>query len=173
MLLNFKWLGVSVLLLGGLAGCAGMAAQRQQDAWQQARQIMQDCQVKRIAGELPNRVASVQCSNGPAGQVIAASGYPHMDLVQVFFAYRLAAAQRMDEGTITEADANLQFAELYTRLRNEEQRRGLLAQQAYSQRLQGYGAMLQGLAAWNQSVTPPASIGPITCWGTGNMVTCR
>ena len=163
----------SVCLVLVVAGCASIAHQRQQEVIQQADQIAHACRAKRLSGELSGHVASAQCSTGPARQVIAASGYPYINLMEVFLAYRMAAAQRVDAGALTESEANLLLTELRSRLVSEEQRRNLMSQQAYNQQLHSYGMMLQGLAAWNQAMTPPLPVGQITCWQTGNMVTCR
>jgi hypothetical protein len=139
---------------------------------------MAECKERRLSGELTSHVASALCSNDRARQVIAASGYPHMDLADLLFAYRMALARRTDEGQLSEQEANLQLAELRTRLASEEQRRNIMtqqvelqAQQAYSHWLQGYGTLLQGLGTWNQSLTPTAHTGPVTCFRSGNAVT--
>jgi hypothetical protein len=163
------------ILILAVAGCAASALQRQHEAWQQALQIILECREKRLAGELSSHLASSQCSNSRARQVIAASGYPHMDLVDLFLAYRTALAQRVDTGLLSEAEANLQYAELRTRIVSEEQRRNIAAQQAYSQQLQNYNALLQGLAAWHQATQPPPIpqlSGPVTCSRFGNTITC-
>jgi hypothetical protein len=162
-------LGLIVLTL---SGCAPFAAQRQREAIQEATRIAEACQQKRLSGELPNRVASAQCSNDRMHQVVAASGYPHMDLFDLFLAYRLALARRLDEETMTEEEARLKASELLTRIRTEEQQRNLMAQQAESQRLQSMGLFLQGLGVWQQSLTPPAPRGPITCYRYGNVTQC-
>jgi hypothetical protein len=109
------------LLALEVAGCASVALQRQQEAWQQAHQISQECSQRRLSGGLSGHVASALCSTDRARQVIAASGYPHMDLVDLFFAYRMALAQRTDNGSLSHEEANLRLAELRTRLTSEEQ----------------------------------------------------
>jgi hypothetical protein len=160
------------VLVFALSGCTSIALQRQQAAWQQAQQIAMECKEKHLAGEFTGHVASVHCSTDRARQVMAASGYPHMDLVDLFLAYRMALAQRVDDGKLSGAEASLQVAELLTRLGREEQRRNLVAQEAYSQQLQNYGVLLQGLATWNQPLQPRQPLGPITCSRSGTMVTC-
>jgi hypothetical protein len=78
-------------------------------------------------------------------------------------AYRLAAAKRVDAGMMSEEEFRLQLMELNVRLNSEAQRRNVLAQQAYSQRLQSMGVVLQGLGVWQQSLTPPTAVadGPL------------
>lgn len=115
------------LLVFSIAGCVSMALQRQREAWQQAGRILFECEEKRSAGELSNYLESVLCSNDRARQVIAESGYPYMDLVNLLYAYRLAAARRIDAGSLARDEAELQWAELMTRVVNDEQRRNYQA----------------------------------------------
>jgi hypothetical protein len=154
-----------------VAGCASVALQRQQEAWQQASYIIHACESRRKAGQLSSYVASMQCSNDRAHQVIQESGYPYMDLVNLLAAFRLAVGRRIDEGTLAEDDAQVQWAELTSRVAAEEQHRNAKRQQAYNQWLMSYGMLLQGLETWNQSWTPPVCTGPITCSQAGSMIT--
>jgi hypothetical protein len=110
-------------------------------------------------------------------QVMAESNFPHMDLMELFFAYRMALAIRVDAGQISEEDVDVQMAELGARINSEIRRREAMAVQAQGQWLQGYGAMLQGLGVWNQSFTPPPQPAPlmrmpVTCYGFGRMIQC-
>lgn len=166
---------VSMVLILGLAGCAFSALRRQQEAQLYSQQIIIECRSKRLRGELSGYVASVLCSNDRIRQVWAESGYPYMDLIDLQLAYRMAQAKRIDEGTLSEEDAQLQLAELGSRVNTEVQRRNVMAQQAHSQRLQSIGALLQGLAAWEQSQSPPALAAPrpINCYQHGNFIQCN
>lgn len=165
------------------SGCTAVASQRQEalkQAHQQAMQIAQECREQRLAGVLSGHVESARCSNDRMRQLWASAGYPYMDLVDLFLAYRMALAQRIDEGKLPKEEAQLLAAELQTRLASEEQRRNATAlqaqaqaQQARSQWLQSYGALLQGLALWNQALSPPAPQGPLTYLRSGNMITCN
>jgi hypothetical protein len=150
-----------------LPGCVSMTS-RQQQAWQQASQVMEACRAQRLTGELPDYTASVQCSNSRMRQIIAAGGYPYMDLVDLWLAYRMALAQHVDDGTLTEADMNLKGAELKVRLTSEARRRDAMAQEARAQEAMNTAALLQGLAVWNAPMQPPTSSvpprGTITCW---------
>jgi hypothetical protein len=75
-------------------------------------------------------------------------------------------------------DANVKMAELQVRVQNEIQRRNYAQQQAYNQWLQGYGAFLQDLGTWSQSMhtapSPPTTNfrAPVTCYSLGNMIRC-
>lgn len=117
-------------------------------------------------------------------QVVAGSGYAHMDLWNLFLAYRLAIARRIDEGSMSEEKAELKMAELTGRLSNEKRRRRYLEEQAYNQRLESMGAYLEGLGVWlegraalkeSQKPPPPQVIGggTITCYQYGNMIRCN
>lgn len=162
------------LMVLSLSGCASAALQRQEEAFREAEEIARECKQRRLAGELPGYLASAQCSSERMRQVVAQSGYPHMDLFDLLLAYGLAAARRVDAGMMSEEEFRLQLTELTVRLNSEAQRRNLMAQQAYSQRLQSMGLFLQGLGVWQQSLTPPTAAprGPITCHQFGNMIQC-
>lgn len=166
---------VSMVLVFGLAGCAFSTLRRQQEAQLYSQQIITECRSKRLRGELSGHVASVLCSNDRIRQVWAESGYPYMDLIDLQLAYRMALAKRIDEGALSEEDTQLQLAELASRVNTEVQRRNVMAQQAHSQRLQSIGALLQGLAAWEQSQSPPALAAPrpINCYQYGNFIQCN
>lgn len=163
------------LLIIGLAGCVAGALQRQREAKLYADRIAMECRAKRLRGELSGHVASALCSNERIRQVWVESGYSHMDLVDLHLAFRMALAKRIDEGTLLEEDAQLQLTELTARINTEVQRRNVLSQQAYSQRLQSIGALLQGLAAWEQSQNPPVldAPRPINCYQYGNFIHCN
>ncbi len=110
-----------------LAGCAQDQAQRQargfQEARQQVAQIFEVCKQKRLSGELPGHVASADCSNDRARQVLLENDYPYMDLVDLWLAYRMDIAKRIDEGELSEEDAQSEFTEQVTRINNEAERR--------------------------------------------------
>jgi hypothetical protein len=67
----------------------------------------------------------------------------------------LVGAEKIDRGEITEAEFQVQLAELGTRVASEEERRRSLNHQAEAaQTFQAQAAMLQGLSAFQ--VTHPA-----------------
>lgn len=162
-----------------LSGCGLSAAQRVQQAFRQANSIRVECRQRHLAGELKSYVERVRCGNDRVGQAIAESGYPYMDLVNLEIAYRMAVAHRLDKGELSEAEANLQLAELQTRLGSEQQRRDMAA---YQTQLQAKQTATQQWQAWNQwqqneriirSLQTPRTMAPITCYKYGNMIQCQ
>ena len=137
-----------------LVGCVDSQGERWKEAMQRASQIAEACVEKRKRGELPGYVAGHRCAEGRVRQVLAESGWPHMDLVNLWLAYDLALSGRIDDGKISKEDGEVQFAELMTRITNEIQRRDLAQMQAWAQWLQSYGILLQGLGTWTRSLTP-------------------
>jgi hypothetical protein len=116
--------------------------------------IMAECNEKRLKKEVKGFVGSVRCSSP---KVIAAwrqRKYPYMDLVDVYEAARLVGAENVDKGRISEAEYNLQLAELRSRFTAEGQRRSLAVAntqaaqaQAQAANTEAAGALLQGLGA--------------------------
>ncbi|MGI0014817.1 MAG: hypothetical protein ACREBU_15460 [Nitrososphaera sp.] len=89
------------------------------------------------------------------------------DLLRLYLAYADAAVSRVQEGTMSETDARLALAELYSRLKTTEHTRA--ANEAAA-----YGAFLQGLGTYQQS-TRPSYVNPrtpITCYRSGNYINC-
>jgi hypothetical protein len=167
-LMSHLWVAVIATLV--LGGCQA-AQQRSVNAAikEQVDEAAQDCRQKRLNGELKTFVASVQCSNP---RIIAAyqnANYPNMDLVELVTASRLAGAEKIDRGEITEAEFQLQLAELGTRVASEEERRRANHQAAAAQTLQAQAAMLQGLSAFQVTNPSPG----ITCTTFDNVTNCR
>ena len=165
----FVLLGASLLV-----GCVDSQGERWKEAMKQANQIAEACVEKRLKGELPGYVAGHRCAESRVRRVLAESGWPHMDLVNLWLAYDLAMSRRIDDGKISEEDGEVQFAELMTRITNEIERRDLAKMQARAQWLQSYGMLLQGLGTWQRSLNPPAPIHGdlITCTQMIRTITC-
>lgn len=125
------------------------------DAWTAiVNSIMAECKEKRLRKEVKGFVGSVKCSNPRVVAAWRQRKYPYMDLVDVYEAARLVGAENVDKGRITEAEYNLQLAELRSRLTAEQQRRSLAVAntqaaqaQAHAANTQAAGALLQGLGA--------------------------
>jgi hypothetical protein len=155
-----------------LSACASAAQQAPEEAFLEATDMTTECREKRLAGELRNYSESADCRDR-ARQNIAASGYPHMDLIDLMFAHDKALAQRVDSGEISEIDAQLLSAELLTAIAGEEQRRTIADYQTHLQKRQD---LTHFLNSWNrqqqnknQIQSPQRSI---TCTPSGNMVQC-
>ncbi len=162
-----------------LSGCGLIASQRQQEAFRQANVIREECRQRRLAGELKSYVESARCSQERMRQIIAESGHPYMDLVDLDLAYNMALAQRVDKGELSETDAKLQAAELRTRISSEEQRRAMLT---YQSQLQAQQAWQNAIRMLNDNLqrqqdrdtlTAPRTMAPITCYQFGNTIQCH
>jgi hypothetical protein len=139
-----------------------------------ATQVMRDgskaavleCRDKRLKKEFKTYKQSAECSNPKILAAYADSNYPYMDLVNVLLAARLVAAENLDKGAITEAQAQQQAAELENRFVSEDQRRRAAAtafQAAPSDaaaQAQTTGSLLQGLSAF-QTASRPAKRVPL------------
>lgn len=133
--------------------------------------IIAECNEKRIKKEIKGFKASVECSSP---RVIAAwreRKFPYMDLIDVYEAARLVGAEKVDKGKLTEAEYNLQLAELRSRFTAESQRREIavantqaMQAQAQAANTQARAAMLQGLSAFQTANRPQR---PVNCTTTG------
>ena len=98
-----------------------------QDAMQRAVQIttqaFNECKAKRLRGELPTHVASVQCSNPMMLAVYNEARYRYMDLIERLAITRLDLAARIDRGELTEQQAELESNKIYAGLQAAERRR--------------------------------------------------
>ncbi len=79
-------------------------------------EILQACREQRLDGALPNFSASVACSNPGIRATIAATEYPHMDVIDRWLSYRVAVAGRADAGELSEVEATSLLSELTYRI---------------------------------------------------------
>lgn len=99
------------------------AATALKQAGAEAKAAMVECKNKRLSGELLTYEASAECSNS---QIIAAfqrARYRYMDLIYLLTTERRALAEQVDNGTLTEAQAELEAAQLMVRINDEERQR--------------------------------------------------
>ncbi len=164
---------MTIVLALMLSGCALIQQQRYKAAQAKLEAATLECRAKRLAGELKSFVESAQCSNPQMIAAFREVDYPHMDLINLVAASRLVGAEKVDKGELTEAEFQLQLAELQTRIVSEEQRRNLAAANARSQAQSARaadtaatGVLLQGLKA----LRPPPTV---TCTTFGNITTCN
>ena len=145
--------------LPGTAGYRGPSQQMiGQAAWQKVNAAIAECRQKRLEKEINGFKASAECSNP---KIIAAwqeAQFPYMDLIFVFTAARVVGGENVDKGKITEAELNLELAELNSRIVAEEQRRNLAKSNAQAAQMQATGSLVQGLGALQsaQVVNRPA-----------------
>src|SRR5713101_8247578 len=109
-------------------------------ASEKVRAAIAECGQKRLAKEINGFKASAECSNP---KIIAAwqeAQFPYMNLIFVLTAARVVGGENMDKGKITEAEYNLQLAELNSRITAEEQRRNLAKSNASAAQMQAAGS---------------------------------
>jgi hypothetical protein len=157
-----------------------------------------ECNAKRLHGELKTYGASVQCSNPKIFAAYREAGDPNLDLLNVYLAARLVGAENIDRKRVTEAEYQLQLAELESRLTKERQRRALAVadleikraqaaaetQTAQAAQAQSNAALLLGLAALQSANRPVAQSNQLpipspprtlntNCQASGQTVNCQ
>ncbi len=163
-----------------LGGCSAIPPQPKQAALQEASRKMEaavlECRELRRRKTLKTFKESAECSRPKIIAAYQEAGYPYMDLIILFASARMAGAENLDKGKNTEAEVQLQMAELQKRIGAEEQRRNLAlanaqAIQADSQaaNIPASGVLLQGLGA-----IQPAQIAnrPVACSRSGGVTNC-
>ena len=163
-----------------------------------AEAAVAECNAKRLHGELKTYGASVQCSNPKIFAAYRETGDPNLDLLNVYLAARLVGAENIDRKRVTEAEYQLQLAELESRLTKERRRRALdvadleirraqaaaETQTAAAQAQASTAALLVGLAALQSANRPapqsnqlPMPSPPRTlntnCQASGQTVNCQ
>jgi len=128
-----------------------LGVERQRKRAEQIRLVIEECKTKRLSGELPGYEASARCSNDRIRFYYSESGYPYMDLIDLYLAYKIAVAKQIDTGELSEEQVNVQLAEVMTRITSEAQRRAALTSQTRSQQQQAEAAQAQARAAQEQA----------------------
>jgi hypothetical protein len=124
-----------------------------------------ECNEKHKRGELKSLKETVECSNPKVYAAYKEAGDPNIDLLNVLLAAKLVGAENVDRGRTTEAEYQLQVAELNSRITEEKRRRALTdaqvraslqASQAQSEaaQTQSTAALMQGLAALQSANRP-------------------
>jgi hypothetical protein len=140
-------------------------AQKMKAAGEIAAAVANECKEKRLRKELKTHKEAVECSNPKIYKAWQEAGSPILDLIAVHLAGRLVCAENIDKGKATEAECQLQLAELYSRVVSEGRRREQAAvqtqamqtqaaAQAQAANAQSAGALLQGLAALQTANRP-------------------
>jgi hypothetical protein len=166
-----------ILICLALANCGPIQRAQYRSAMKEATAIasaaVKECRERRLSGEFKTYVQSSQCANERIVQAYRDAGYPYMDLIAVTTAARVVASENIDHGRVSEAEAQLQLAELFTRIANEERRRDLETADAHQRAgmaiANSTATLLQGLSALQATSRP----GGITCTTFGNATNCR
>ncbi|HME42187.1 MAG TPA: hypothetical protein VKF36_03790 [Syntrophorhabdales bacterium] len=137
------------------------SAERNQEAklavmQEKEKSIVAECELKRVRGELKTYAESAQCSNPVIIQAHQEAGDPAMNLVYLFTAYRLAIADRIDRGALSQAEGNLMLSQLMSRINTEVVHRDMAGAQQRSRPGASYESLLQGLGVWQSLANQPA-----------------
>jgi hypothetical protein len=157
------------------------------------KSILAECELKRLRGELKTYAQSAECSNPVIVQAHQEAGDPAMNLVYLFTAYRLAIADRIDRGALSQPEGNLMLAQLVSRINTERLQRDMAAAQQRARSGASYEALLQGLGVWqsfskqltlNGTADPSRPAPPqeasqqthgsaVTCYQNGPRIACQ
>src|ERR1700688_596491 len=125
--------------------------------------VIVGCRNKRLSGALKSFTESANCSNSMIVLAYGWLNYPYMDLVQLVAASRLAVSERVDDGKVSEAEAQEEMAELGKIVNAEIHRRQTVALDAPSRHASiSKGSTQQALAlpvAMLDPVMPGPSLG--------------
>ena len=114
--------------------------------------VIAGCREKRLSGALKSYTESANCSNSMIVLAYRWLNYPYMDLVQLVAASRLAASERVDDGKLSEAEAQGEMAELGKMVNAEIHRRQTMALEAPSR----HASISSG--STQQALAPPVAM---------------
>lgn len=173
---------VTVILLSGCATTAQQHKLRQEEAHRKADLIWEECKQRHVAGELKTYVEKFKCSQDRVRQVYIDYGFSYMDLLDLMAAYQMALGERIDKGELSLAQAEVQMAEVRTRVTSEMEKRNragnqeqLQSQQVRQQAWQDALKMLNDNMQRQQdrdALMAPRTMAPITCQQFGAMIRC-
>jgi len=92
-------------------------------AGDETKAAITECKNKRLSGELKTYAASAECSNPRIVAAFQSAGYRYMDLIYLLTAKRRELSEQVDNGTLTEAQAELEAAQLIVRIVDEDRQR--------------------------------------------------
>lgn len=92
-------------------------------AGEQMRNIREQCAERRRSGEFKSVTEVERCADPRVTAAYQEAGYPYMDLMRFAGAARLAGAEKVDKGEITESEYDRQRLILRDRLAAEINRR--------------------------------------------------
>jgi hypothetical protein len=144
---------IIIALAAGVAGCQSAASQKQAEITAAADQAVEQCNTRQFR----TAMARAQCLNDAERPRLQIAGQ-FSDLVNVKFATRMALAEAVDKGQMTQAQADLEMAKANSTLMSSgrqriNQDRQLAAQEEIA----------------SAASAPPRSV---TCNRFGNSVTC-
>lgn len=156
----------SAFLLTFIVACGGMSKKEAIEFNEKLKGYTVECEQQKSNGLLQTNMEVAECTNEKVLNAFIEIDYPYMDLVQLYNAYRLAVAEKVDEGEITEAEGNLMMAEIRQKIASEEYNRNYQKSVKWSNAFKEFSNTVSSY----QSSTLRT---PITCYQTGNVITCQ
>jgi hypothetical protein len=162
-----------------MTGPEAIAYQRQKaDSTREAvEEANNECREKRRRGELHSHVEEVQCST-PIIRALDRQAGANMAILDLLLAAKLAYAEQVDEGKLTEIEAAQRLAEYKKAVDDDQHQRQLQDQAAANQatiahaaEVQAQGSLLAGAGAFNASTRPQPQ--GLRCVTTGTVTTCN
>lgn len=89
----------------------------------EAGAAISQCRAKRLRGELRSYLGSAQCSNPRIIQAFRAANYRYPDLIDLFVKERTEIAEELDAKRMTEAQAQVENARMFSELVEAERQR--------------------------------------------------
>jgi hypothetical protein len=119
------WRCLAALACVVLAGCGSRPTDTPaiKRAGEEMRGIRAQCEARRRNGELTSVTAVERCAEPDVIAAYRNADYPYMDLIRFAEAARLAGAEKVDKGEISERDYERQRGKLRGRLADEIDRR--------------------------------------------------
>lgn len=111
-----------VVLFLIFVGCAQVAYRRDRNRWEQAfeqapKVAIEECKAKQLSP-----LEEENCKMERMHEIMAASGYPHMELIDLLIAHWRNIYRNLADGKISPEEAAVQWAEIKLRLLREQQR---------------------------------------------------
>jgi hypothetical protein len=94
-----------------------------EQAGDEMRGIREQCEARRRSGELQGLTAVERCAEPGVIAAYEQAGYPYMDMIRFAEAARLAGAEQVDRGKISQSEYERQRMELRRRFADEIDRR--------------------------------------------------
>lgn len=162
--------GLSVSGCGAIRSAQNQAKQEEQaakfkDANERTEAIRNECRERRLQKELKTLKATIDCGNDRIYAIWREAGDPNLDLWSISLAARRVGAENVDNKKVTEAQYDLQIAELNSRLTDVRRQRGMenanmqmratqVNSQAQAARTQSAASLMVGLAALQEASRP-------------------
>lgn len=165
---NFIFLFLATQLL---SGCVSSQAKYEKAATL-SRQAGEECNKAYERQELKSRLEKAKCINPKVTEAWQAAGYPFMDLIHLMNAKRAYLSEQRDIGGLTEAEADLIWAEQVQQMQREEQRRFLELRQAGVPQGNAGERLLQGFADGMRNPQNYGKCQTHTIYDSGRIKTC-